>query len=663
MGGSARTRTHARAAVFWVLLAACLFPAPAHAARHACHHILLVSSYSTRLQWSADICESVRENIYADDCCAEITTEYMDTKRYTSDEHYQSLTRMFERKYTGVHFDLIITADDNAARFVLGLRKRLFPGVPMVFCGVNDLDMGKKFDLSNTTGVYEEVDLAMTVAVIMTQNPDVETIYVVNDRTTTGLANKDQLDAVMMEFKNRVRFRMLQDLSMEEMLHALSDLPQKSAVLLLSFVQDRLGESFTFRQSIGLFRSVCKRPMYGVWDFYLGKGIVGGMITSASVQGQKAAEMALRILGGESASSIPMLRKSPNQYMFDYNELQHFGIADHFVPQSSVIINEPQSFWRTHFRLVMWGSIIIVVLLSLIMFLSIAVMARRKAESELERINASLEELVAERTDELHHRSMELEGANAKLQKLDELKTSLMNTVSHDLRTPLTSILGFALLIRKELSKFCTGTCADACELPGMRRVFSNMDIIIKEAERLSRLINDFLDMSRLDAGRMPWQDREIDPVKLAADAIEAYSGAFSENADVELIAEISETLPPIVADYDRLRQVLANLLANAKRFTNKGTVTLRVREQDGYVLFAVADTGTGIPDDELELVFDKFHQATDNTLRDNLTGKGSGMGLAISRSIVKHYGGRIWADHNPGGGAVIMFTIPARRA
>ncbi len=625
----------------------------------ACQSVLLVNSYSTRFQWSVDISRSVFDTITNGNGCTEVVTEYLDTKRHSSPEYYQSVARMFARKYDDEHFDAIVTTDDNAAKFVLGIRNSLFSGVPVVFCGVNDLNLDRKFDLANTTGVFEQSDISKTVAIAITQNPAVRTIYVINDYTASGEANQIQLHTVMKQFRSKVDFVMLRDFNMKELLERLATLPKDSIVLLLSFARDKSGQAFPFRESMANFRSVCERPVYGMWDFFLGHGIVGGMITSARIQGQKAGKMALRILGGESADSIPMVRNSPNRFMFDYRELKRFGISDSLVPGSGIIVHKPELFWEKYFNLVLVTAIVFVVLCGLVLVLAVTIIARRRAEMELNHMNSTLEGIVHERTEELRQRSLELEGANARLQKMDELKTSLMNTVSHDLRTPLTSILGFALLIRKDLQRFCMGSHGESCELPGMQRVLSNVGIIVKEGDRLSRLINDFLDMSRLEAGHMPWDDRVIDPVKLAADAIEASSGAFEENVNVQLFADISETLPPVMADYDRLRQVLANLIANAHRFTQQGSVTLKVREQDGYVLFSISDTGVGIPDSDLGNVFDKFHQVSD-TLQNSAVPKGSGMGLAISKGIVEHYKGRIWADHNPGGGAVVMFTIPA---
>ncbi len=252
---------------------------------------------------------------------------------------------------------------------------------------------------------------------------------------------------------------------------------------------------------------------------------------------------------------------------------------------------------------------------------------------------------------ELEHKSRELEAAttglraaNERLQELDRMKDDFMSTVTHELRTPLTSIRAFSEILLE-----------DPHIQPDQRSLF--LSIIVKETERLTRLINQTLDMAKIESGNAEWCAAELDLREVITEACEATSQLFSE-ARVALTQVLGAAAPRVMADRDRLMQVLINLLSNAVKFCQPGLghVEVRLTAHGGQARVDVKDNGPGIPREQQEPIFEKFRQGGDSA-----TGKphGTGLGLPISRRIIEHFGGRLWVESEPGHGAIFSFVLP----
>ena len=262
---------------------------------------------------------------------------------------------------------------------------------------------------------------------------------------------------------------------------------------------------------------------------------------------------------------------------------------------------------------------------------------------EARQVRAYSQELEAKQ-QALEAASAELRNANERLRELDRLKDDFVSSVTHELRTPLTSIRALSELLLDDPEM----ALEDRTRFLG---------IIVQEAERLSRLINQVLDMAKLEAGRGEWTLSLIDAGEVVHDAMASVELLFRDKG-VALESDILETCPPVQADRDRLMQVMVNLLSNAVKFVpgGKGRVKVSLALAEGCVQVAVADNGPGLTAEECLTVFEKFRQGG-NTMTDKP--QGTGLGLPISRQIIEHFGGKLWVQSAPGEGATFRFTVP----
>ncbi len=251
---------------------------------------------------------------------------------------------------------------------------------------------------------------------------------------------------------------------------------------------------------------------------------------------------------------------------------------------------------------------------------------------------------LEQKSRELEAATTELRALNQQLQELDQLKDDFISTVTHELRTPLTSIRAF--------SEILLGT-------PDIDLAQRNefLTIIVKESERLTRLINQVLDLSKIESGNAKWHITEVDLRDVVEDALTTTSQLFNEQ-HVELQVDLPEGVFPVLADRDRLMQVMLNLLSNAGKFCDQtiGQVQVNLRTHDGSICVRVQDNGPGIKLEDQQIIFDKFRQVGD-TMTDKP--QGTGLGLPISRQIMTHFGGELWVESTPGAGATFAFMLP----
>jgi PAS domain S-box-containing protein len=347
-------------------------------------HVLLLHSYHKGLTWVDDITNSVSATLRRTDPGIEFHVEYMDTKRVSGEEHLANLYREYRFKFKQVRYDAAIIADDAALRFVLKYYDELLPETPVVFCGINNLEPGMLDSRPEFTGILEDVDTAETLKVAFALHPNVRHVYIINDMSTTGKGLHKKIAKEITGFAARADFTFLEDYTVDELCASIANLPPNSIILRSAFFVDKSGRTLSNEKvSFAALGSGANVPVYSLWDYFMGLGVVGGKLISGNAQGELVAHLAARILNGENPSSIPVVVKSPNRFMFDYRQLQRFGIHRSSLPAGSKVTNEPQPFYRINKTLTWTCGLFIPAITCVVVMLVLNIKRRKRTEENL----------------------------------------------------------------------------------------------------------------------------------------------------------------------------------------------------------------------------------------------------------------------------------------
>ena len=270
----------------------------------------------------------------------------------------------------------------------------------------------------------------------------------------------------------------------------------------------------------------------------------------------------------------------------------------------------------------------------------------KRAEGKLKKWSQELEKRVRQRTKELEQRSQELAEANVSLEEMSSHKSQFLANMSHELRTPLNSIIGYTKLM------------LDGLEGKITEEQRKNLETVYRNSQGLLALINDLLDLSKIEAGRMTVDDEAFTVAELLDDVMPAVE-RLAEVKGLALEYKLDPGINHIYADRAKTKQTLINLMGNAVKFTDEGSVKLEIAERDGEFVFSVSDTGMGIKKEYLEVIFDSFKQVGPAQVAGF---EGTGLGLAISKQFVEMQGGRIWAESKFGKGSTFTFTLPKKK-
>ena len=347
--------------------------------------VLLIQSYHKGYKWSDEM-SSVFEQKFEKEDNVFLTTVYMDTKKVATPSYFEKLFSLYKEQFKERKFDLVVVADNHALEFFIKYHESLFGATPLVFMGINNFDESKisQSDIrAIATGVVEQVDVEKNIQLILDMHPKLEKILIINDQSTTGFAMKQDIFKVLPKYSKKVNFEYIDDIDISNLKEKVRTLPEHTVILWVLLFKDKTGRFFTHKESLKEIRDIAEVPIYGLWDFYLGEGIVGGILTSAKAQAGAAAKMADMILKGAQPQKIPILMESPNRYIFDYDELKRFKLE---IPKNILkyeVINKPFSFYERYKEFVWLGSAFVLAVIMILILLATNIAKRVKSEIAL----------------------------------------------------------------------------------------------------------------------------------------------------------------------------------------------------------------------------------------------------------------------------------------
>jgi len=402
-----------------VLLAT--LPSQADAAAPS-RQVLIIHSYHSGLSWTDSIMNGIRDTFGRSNEEIQMSAEYLDARRYTDSERANRIRELLVSKLRGTTPSLVLVSDNTALEFILEKRDQLLPDTPVVFCGINNFQPSFISKYHGITGVAEDVSVVETVDMALQLHPGTSEIIVVS-RTSVPADryNRDSLVVKLPHLPSELKVTFWDDLPASELRVRLEKLGKGSVVLLIGLITGETGRQLMYGETTRFVVQYSPVPVYSLWDVYLGHGIVGGKLISGYRQGELAAEMALRVLNGESADNLSVVNPSAaNRYMVDYRQLVRFNIPLSSLPASTEVVNRPHSFYD-QFKDIVWATVIVVCILSaLVVLLSVMVIYRRKTEHALQQSEAKYRNIFENATEGIFQTTLsgQILSANTALAKM-----------------------------------------------------------------------------------------------------------------------------------------------------------------------------------------------------------------------------------------------------
>ena len=485
----------------------------------------------------------------------------------------------------------------------------------------NAVDFFNDFPNSSVkAGFVYEYDVEANINLIKKLYPKTRNIAFVSDNSYGGVSLQAH---VVEEMKKHPELNLILLDGRTNTIYTISDklheLPPNTALLLGTWRVDMYDGYFMRNATYTMMEAAGDVPTFSITSVGIGYWAVGGVIPSYRALGKDMAHQAVRLLQGPDSNRVEV-EVIPNKIQMDSKIVKDKRLDLSSIHQPIEMVNETPSFYEQYKYHIWTVGTVLVVLLSGLFVSLYFYYHTKKLKDELEESESALRE------------------AKDRAEESSRLKSAFLANMSHEIRTPLNAIVGFSDVLASG------GTSVD--EQQGY------VDIIKTNSDLLLRLINDILDVSRLEADRVTFTIEKCDVVPLCQQVLASVSQARkSEN---EFIFECDRESVDLRTDIQRLQQVIINLLSNADKFTRNGKITLKLEVDDEkrVATFSVSDTGTGIPLEKQKLVFERFEKLNEYV-------QGTGLGLSICKLTVEKWGGEIWVDPGYTDGARFVFTHP----
>ncbi|MDF2891498.1 MAG: diguanylate cyclase/phosphodiesterase [Clostridia bacterium] len=395
------------------------------------HNVLILNSYHRGLSWTDKQTEGIIDVLEEYDHDCNIFVEYMDWKNHPTEENLKNIYQNLKYKFADKKIDVVITTDDAALDFALENREEIFSSAPIIFSGVNEGGIKKLTQgYSSFTGITEIVNPEKTVAGALQLKPDLQEIYVLFDNSESGISTGEITIQAIRNIDSSIKIHTLNDKSIKDLLQQVSLASDNSIILITTYYMDFYGTAIGFEDFSRLVSQSSKVPVFHLYDFGLNNGAIGGCLLNGKLQGESAAEMAVRVMEGEDINQIPLQSTINTDCMFDYQLVEKFDIPLDRIPEDSIIINKPFSFFEAYRSLVVTAIIIFCLL---VVFIIVLATYLRK---------------ISRMNDELQKNHEELVASDNKLrQQFNELTKTQQKLISSEMR--------YSMLFEKMMNAFC----------------------------------------------------------------------------------------------------------------------------------------------------------------------------------------------------------------
>lgn len=470
-------------------------------------------------------------------------------------------------------------------------------------------------------GFMYDYDIASNIRMIRAIYPDTKNIAFISDNTYGGVTLQAHVRREMKKFPD-INLILLdgREHTIYTIVDELRKLPKHTVVLIGTWRVDKNEGYFMRNATYSMMEAVPDIPAFTASSIGLGYWAVGGVVPAFRTFGKELAGETVKFLENPGDTTL-QVELVGTEALLDSKKVKEQKIDVAALPMKVKLVNESPSFYQ-QYRYQIWGGVGVLCLLVMGLLVSIYFYLRTKRlKDDLERSQADLYE------------------AKDRAEESNRLKSAFLANMSHEIRTPLNAIVGFSDVL-------ASGGSSEEDQRNYFRIIQSNSDLLL-------RLINDILDLSRLEADKVTLTPEDCDVVQLCRQALSSVEMSRRESGNRFVFETQTESFV-LQVDIQRLQQVLINLLTNAAKFTKNGTITLQfeVEKEKNRVLFAVADTGCGIPKEKQKQVFERFEKL-------NEYAQGTGLGLSICKLTVDKWGGSIWIDPDYERGARFVISHP----
>jgi signal transduction histidine kinase len=599
-------------------------------------NVLLINSYHNGYFWTDMLTEGIKEEL-KNEPSINLYIEYLDSKRNPNFCFTPEYLKQLGQQYENIDFDVVILTDNDALDFyLLNRNQELFHNKPVIAAGISNIENYPK--LSDLYYLKESTSFAENFQQMELLFPEIDTVFFVSDRLKSGLILRKEAELLVKTEHPNWEILFIDSFEMKELADLIPRIQAPSVLFVSAVSTDKHANSLNEYDVANEVQKLAQVPVFSGYYAKVMDGFIGGALTFGTDVGKQCGKMALTLLHNPQ-TELPWVTASEVQLLYDYRMMTKFNIDADQVPDEATIRFLPESFWKRHKKVLIISGLIILQLL-----LIIALMTRYMANQRMFK--------------------QKLLKAMKKANESDRLKSVFLANISHEFRTPLNSIVGFSDVLSELFEQ------SDDHE----KKMY--VDIISENAINLNHTINHVFDFSLLESHNVQLEQKRFHIHELI-EALQKQPNQAIEKLKMKGVSIVCELDQKhfdcsIFADYNKIFQIMNNLIDNALNNTTSGEIQFGYKlcspisspvskeywpeKSKPFVYFYVKDTGKGIASKDQDIIFKPFRQVYESTIDAN---RGMGIGLSICKSLVTLMGGKIGFKSEENKGSLFFFTLP----